>query len=51
MAAKLKIDLLNLVDTDDAAIKTKLLSHAAVVNERVAEWSLSIEGALRPAFP
>jgi hypothetical protein len=43
MAAKLKIDLLHLVDTDDDQIKTKLLAPSAVVHERVTQWNVMFQ--------
>jgi hypothetical protein len=39
-ASKLKIDLLNLVDTDDDKIKTQLIAPTAVIHERVTQWGV-----------
>lgn len=46
MADKLKIDLLQIVDTGDEAIKTKLLAPSGLVNERVDTWSIVFKGDL-----
>lgn len=51
MAAKLKIDLLHLVDTGDEAIKTKLLCPSGIVHERVKTWHLGFAQKPPQGFP
>jgi hypothetical protein len=51
MAAKLKIDLLHLVDTGDEAIKTKLLAPSGLVNERIKTWHLAFAEKPLENFP
>lgn len=51
MAAKLKIDLLNLVDTGDDAIKTKLFAPSALVRERVKTWGIGFAEKPPLGFP
>jgi hypothetical protein len=51
MAVKLKIDLLNLVDTGDPAIKTKVVALSAVVHERVKSWTFGFTPKPTEGFP
>ncbi len=51
MAEKLKIDLLHLVDSEDAAIKTKLSAPSGVVHERVENWSVAFRDGEPNGFP
>lgn len=46
MAAKLGIDLLNLVDSEDEKIKTQLQAHTLLVQTQVTQWHIKFEGDL-----
>lgn len=50
MAGKLGIDLLNLVDTEDDAIKTKLVAPTALVRQRVKNWGYRLDKELPEVF-
>lgn len=50
MAGKLGIDLLNLVDTEDPAIKTRLVAPTVLVRERVKNWGYHSDEVLPSAL-